>query len=257
MERLKHYLTLICSVMIILGLSISTQAADLVGQWTFEDGEELLDLAGNFGELQLTGATIENGQLDVGVGAWAVATDYQGPEIREVTLVSWLSMDDLSVLTGSALTLDQINADEFNGIVFGERQPQRWMNGSSFFRRTADFDPGFEETETGVLFQIAISHEDDGTGTAIVRGYRDGEPIGEYTQGDLAVWPTGDAEVFFGIRHGNAADGGPGNLDAHIEEARVYSGVLSQAEILGLGLQPSSVDSHAKLAASWGAMKSD
>ena len=228
MRSLRNYLALTFSVLLLLGGSISIQAAGLVGHWTFDD---LSDSTGNFEDIILQDATIAGGQLDVGVGMWAVATNYGGPEIGEVTLVAMLSMDDLSVLAGSALTLDQINADSFNGIIFGERQPQRWMNGSSNFSRTDDFDPGFEETETGVMFQIAISHEDDGSGTSIVRGYRNGELIGEYTQGPLATWATDDAEVFFGTRHGNAASGGPGNLDAHIEEAWVYSGVLSGEEL--------------------------
>ena len=100
---------------------------------------------------------------------------------------------------------------------------------------------------------LILSTDSDGSGTAIVRGYRNGELIGEYTQGDLAVWETGDAEVFFGIRHGNAETGGPGNLDAHIEEAWVYSGGLSGEELGTI----TATEPAGKLTTTWGAMKTD
>ena len=58
----SRYFTLTCSVLLVLGLSISIQAADLAGQWTFEDGEEMLDLAVKFGDLQIKDATVEDGQ---------------------------------------------------------------------------------------------------------------------------------------------------------------------------------------------------
>jgi len=251
MNNLKCYFTLICFVLLILGLSMLAQAASLVGHWTFESGEELKDLTGNFADLTLKGAEIADGQLDVTTGKWAIASPYAGPEIGEVTLMSWVSLDDLNVRAGSALTLDRINSDQFNGIIYAERQERRWMNGSSFFSRTEDADPGFEETETGVMIQMAITHEDDGGNH--VRVYRNGELIGDYTMGNLATWPTNDGEVFFGKRHGNT-DSGPGELDAHIEEARVYAGVLTQAEIQGLvNLTP--VAPRGKLATSWAALK--
>ena len=55
--------------------------------------------------------------------------------------------------------------------------------------------------------------------------------FGDYTKGPLVSWPKGDAEVFWGIRHGNANNGGPDNMDAHIEESRIYAGVLTSKEL--------------------------
>ena len=255
MRHLKPYFTLTCSVLLMLGLSMLAQAQNLVGHWTFEPGSELVDLTGNFADVTLNGATVDKGQLDVGTGKWAVASPYNGPEIAEKTLVSWLSLDDLDVQTGSALTIDRIATDEFDAIVYGERQAHRWMNGSSNFRRTQDAAPGFEETETGVLIQMALSYEDSG-GNAHLTLYRNGELIGDYTQGALATWEANDGEVFFGLRHGNATTGGPGNLDAHIEEARIYDSVLSQAEVQALAPGAvTAVTSRGKLATVWGAIK--
>ena len=50
----------------------------------------------------------------------------------------------------------------FDAIVYAERQPRRWMAGSSFFKRTQDAVPGFEEKETDKLIQMAISYGNDG-----------------------------------------------------------------------------------------------
>jgi len=257
MNNLKHNFILICSVLLMLGLSMVAEAAqkNVVGHWTFEPGEELKDLTGNFVDITLKGAEVKGGQLDVGSGKWAIASGYSGPKIAEKTMVSWASLDDLDVQAGSILTIDRISVDEFDAMVFGERQSHRWMAGSSFFRRTQDPAPGFEEKKTGELIQMAYTYEDSG-GNAHITLYRNGEVFGDYTQGALATWEKDDAEVFFGIRHGNTG-GGPGNLDAHIEEARIYGEVLSQAEIKKLRVGGESVTSRDKLAISWAAIKAE
>jgi hypothetical protein len=259
MRNLKLYFTLICIVLLMLSLPMlalgqAQKAETLVGWWTFEPGEELKDLMGNFADITLKGAKVEKGQLDVDMGKWAVASPYTGPEVKEKTLVSWLYLDDLNVMSGSSLTIDRISVDEFDATVYGERQPHRWMAGSSFFRRTQDPAPGFEEKEKGKLIQMAISYEDKG-GQAHIKLYRNGELIGDYTMGAIATWVKGDGEAFFGLRHGNVG-GGPGNLDAHIEECRIYGAVLSQDEIKALKLGTiRAVTPGGKLATTWAAMK--
>jgi len=220
----------------------SLASAALVGQWTFENGS-LADSTGNFPALALMGnASIINGQLDVnGSGTtatgWAVTSggSYGGPAITNKTLVSWVTLQGLETVAdaGSAITLDRVSIDQFDGIIFGERQFDRWMNGSSFFNRTQDFIPGFEETTIGTLIQMAISYEDLGGGNLRVTGYRNGVQIGQYVTPNASSWATGDAEVFFGLRHGSTG-GGPGALDALIAEGRIYNEVLSQAQIAAL-----------------------
>ena len=202
----------------------------LVGHWTFENGQGLKDLTGNFADVQLRGAGCDNGKLDLGAGKWAVAGDYKGPTITEKTLVSWVSIDSFNVQRGSVLTIDKVSVDEFDAIVLGERIRNHWMAGSSYFRRTTDPKPGFKETVVNKLIQLAISYEND-NGKAHIRLYRDGVMFGEYTRGYIASWPRGDAEVFWGVRHGNAKHGGPDSMDAHIEESRIYASVLTSEEL--------------------------
>ena len=215
---------------------------DLVGRWTFDPGEELVDTIGNFPDLALQGnALVVDGALDVNGGGtsasgWAyTAGNYSGPVIADKTLVSWFTLESLEnvVKAGSVITLDKVSADQFDGIIFAERQPNRWMSGSSNFQRTQDWNPGFAEIAVGEPIMMAITYEDLGGGQVQVTGYRNGEEIGSYVSASFVTWPTNDAEVFFGIRHGGAG-GGPGGIDALIDEARIYGSAGSAAQIRAL-----------------------
>ena len=49
------------------------------------------------------------------------------------TLVSWVTLDNLTQRGGSALTIQ--SGDRFDAIVLGEKVRGRWMAGSDYFRR--------------------------------------------------------------------------------------------------------------------------
>ncbi|MBM3847428.1 MAG: LamG domain-containing protein, partial [Verrucomicrobia bacterium] len=242
----------IASLFVTLAASIPSPASaavgpftgleDLVGHWTFESGEELMDRTGNFPDLRLKGdAMVAEGKLDLNgsgttASGWAVTDSdlgsYRGPAITSKTLVAWITLQGLDDIAkaGSAITLDRVSGDHFDGIIYAERQANRWMNGSSGFGRTADFSPGAEESATDQLIHLAITYEHLGGGQLRISGYRNGDPIGQYETGNASSWNTGDAEVFFGLRHGSLG-GGPGGLDALLHEARLYSRVLSASEV--------------------------
>lgn len=205
---------------------------DLVGHWTFEAGEELEDKTGHFEPLTLFGATVTDGALDVDdASTHAISGNYTGPTIREKTLVSWLSLDDLDVRSGSVLTIDNRDVDNFDGIVYAEREPLRWMAGSTNFARTQDAVV-FEETAAGQPIQMAISYRDLTGGDVEITICRNGSQIGQYTSSNMTEWTSGNAEAIFGRRHtpGTGTDG-PGFVDAKIDEARIYSGVLTCPEV--------------------------
>ena len=54
--------------------------------------------------------------------------------LLDKTLVAWVAPANLTQRGGSVLTIQQ--GDQFDGIVFGERVPGKWMAGSDFYRRT-------------------------------------------------------------------------------------------------------------------------
>ena len=243
MKNLKRCVILTCSVLLALALPMLAQA-QLLGHWTFDD---LSDSTGNFGDLELMGATVSDGMLSIGDGTWAITTGYSGPDITEKTLVAWLYLDDLDVKNGAPLGINKSSGDSFDAIVYAEREEHRWMAGSSNWSRTDDAVPGFEETETGVLIKLAVSYGDDGNGQTHVMIYRNDDLIGDYVKGAIATWVAGDTEAIFGPR---AIIGGNvyGWVVARVEEARIYGEVLSSDTI-------AAVTPGDKLTTSWGAMK--
>ena len=217
---------------IIIGCSNAHQEPAsnlLVGQWTFEGKYPNKDTKNNFGNIQLHGAKIHNGQLDVDPGNWARVSSYYGPSLTEKTLVTWVSLQTTSKQAGSALTIERISDGDFDAVVYGESQKYHWMSGSWGFWRTEKPNPGYKQAETLAKVQIAITYANN-KGNTRVRLYREGKLFGDYTKGKLQTYSRGNTEIIWGIRHGSEK-GGPGHLDALIEESRIYAGVLTPEEL--------------------------
>ena len=251
--RMKVYY--ICVMLLMLSMAVSVFAQDaqeehLVGWWLF-DSEK--DEIGNWEDITLHGAKITGGQLVVETGKWAHALDYTGPDITELSLVTWVSLDDYAKTNGSALTLDKETADQFCAIVWAERVDKQWMPGSSHFRRTADFPDAVTEKPTGEMVYLVITYEDVKNKYRIT-GYRNGESLGSFDMGDLRIWPAGDAEAIWGKRHVNGL-AGPGELNAHIEESRIYNVALTHDEVKSLEIGTLSVEPQDKLATQWAKLK--
>ncbi|MDA0813291.1 MAG: hypothetical protein O3C21_13000 [Verrucomicrobia bacterium] len=213
----------------------------LVGQWTFEPGEETIDVMRNFPKLFLKGdAVVTDGKLDLnGQGTrstgWAVmstATDerrYTGPDIGSKTLVSWVilqSLDD-AASAGSVITVDRILIDGgfSEGIYFAQYDPNQWeIGGNASFSRGREsedepfvqgeslepFVPGFEESEEtiGKLIKLAITFEHLEGGRNRITGYREAveagekiQKIGQFVKDKATIFGTGGADIFFGTRH--------------------------------------------------------
>ena len=251
-----HKIFTLFIVLLMLTVSISAiaqvQEKNLVGWWLFNDETEE---TGNWGDITLRGATIEKGQLVVQAGKWAHAVDYTGPEIEELTLVTWVSLDNYAKTAGSALTLDKLSKDQFRAIIWAEKVDKQWMPGSSNFRHTDNFPKAVTEEETGEQVFLAITYKGSGNQTEIT-GYRDGESLGSIKREALETWPEGDAEAIWGKRHDSGDGNGPGNLNSHIAESRIYDIALTQNEIQKLELEGLAVEARGKLATQWGAIKS-
>src|SRR5436190_11248498 len=54
--------------------------------------------------------------------------------LQDKTLVAWVSPSNLIQRGGSALTIDD-GQSHFDGIIFGEIEPKKWMPGSDFYNR--------------------------------------------------------------------------------------------------------------------------
>ena len=150
--------------------------------------------------------------------------------LRDKTLVAWVSPANLIQHGGSVLTIDDARS-HFDGIVFGELSPGRWMAGSDFYRRThREQGPWAEETsDSKALVQVAITYR----GKQVTL-YRNGRPYAEYTMASPPQEFGPQSVVVIGKRHLEQQD------DAHfigaIEDARIYDVALPADQIAALNL---------------------
>ncbi|MCX6926816.1 MAG: GH32 C-terminal domain-containing protein, partial [Verrucomicrobia bacterium] len=167
------------------------------------------------------------------LAAWALTAlvpSAQGAEsIRDKTLVVWVAPANLTQRAGSALTLDD-GQSHFDGIVFGELAPRKWMPGSDSFSRTMKEQKDWpEETaEGGTFVQIATVYQ--GREVSL---FRNGQPYAHYTMPNPPQSFGPAAVVLFGRRHLDAGD--PKNSFAgRIKDARIYDQPLDQNSIAAL-----------------------
>lgn len=191
--------------------------------WEF-DG----DLRDSIGELHGTAvgnARTENGALVLD-GTGFVETPTVPVVLEGKTLEAWVRLDGVDQRGGAAVSLETRDGVIFDAIVFGEREPGRWLAGSNNFVRSGSFGGPREEAAGVRAVQVAIVYAEDGTVTA----YRDGEIYGASVRtAPLQPFAASETEVLFGLRHRPA--GGNRLLKGRIERAAIYSRPLSAAEI--------------------------
>ena len=147
--------------------------------------------------------------------------------IGEKTLVAWATPANLTQRGGSVLSIDDRDA-HFDGIVFGEVAPARWMAGSDFYRRTLrSQEPLPQETaDAQTLVQIAIVYRRDG-----ISVFRNGSLYSQHPITELASFGK-DSAVILGLRHLDAQDGAC--FAGTIDDARLYDRALSADQIQSL-----------------------
>ena len=212
-----------------------------IANWDFD-----IDLRDSIGSLHgraIGGAKLENGALVVnGQGAY-VQTERLKLPLIEKTLEAWVILDNLQQRGGGAISVQTPGGLIFDAIVFGEREPQRWMAGSNGFVRTKSFSGPGEEQATSRAVHLAITYKADGT----ITGYRDGQPYGKPYKTGFQRYAAGQAELIFGLRHAPA--GGNKFLAARILKASLYNKALSSAAVAASAGRESGFVSEKKLLA--------
>lgn len=143
--------------------------------------------------------------------------------LKDKTLVAWVAPANLGQRGGSALTIDD-GESHFDGIVFGELAPKKWMPGSDGFRRTSKAQEKWPEENAGptTLVQVAIVYRGQE-----VTMYRDGR---EYARYSMKAPPQAfgpESVVIIGPRHAGNRDIFAGAVD----DARIYASALTTAQI--------------------------
>ena len=144
--------------------------------------------------------------------------------LQDKTLVVWAAPANLTQRGGSVLTLED-QQDHFDGIVFGEIAPAKWMAGSDWWRRTEKDQSAYvaETADANTLVQMALVYRGNQ-----VTVYRDGTL---YAQHAIAAPQSFGADSFavFGLRHLKAED--QAFFAGTIDDARIYDRALSVEQL--------------------------
>lgn len=251
-----QYICAVLIVLLMLTVSMSAiaqvQEKNLVGWWLFDDES---DETGNWGDIILRNAELKDGQLILTRDKWANSIEYDGPDISDVSLVTWVTLNDLDHTHGASISLDRRDVDQFVAIVYAERQARQWMPGSSHFRRTNDFPNVVNEDKVGEMVLLVITYELDG-GQYEITGYRNDKSMGSFKKGDARTWTSENAEAIFGARHTGGVENPVSNsITADIEEARIYNVALTHDEVKEMYSGDLPVEARGKLATKWAKIK--
>lgn len=192
-------------------------------QWEFDDS--LQDSIGGLHGTAHGQARVENGTLILD-GSSYVETSLVTSDISEKTLTAWVQLDSLDQRGGAVVTIAGQQNGVFDAIVFGEREPQRWMAGSNNFLRSDSFGGSAEVEVAKQPVHVAFVYQKDGT----IIGYRNGLPYGQsIRKSGLQSFQGNKTQVLFGLRHKPA--GGNRFLSGRIHSAALYDRALSADEV--------------------------
>lgn len=197
-------------------------------RWTFEGHTR--DIAGHLDAELKDGAVLRNGRLVLdGKGAHAVTSPLD-TEAGEKTFEAWVVLPNLDSRGGGIITLQSKGGSPFDSLVYGERQPRKWVAGSESFQRTRDLDAPAETSKVDEAVHVAVSYSADNR----IQFYRNGRPYGAaYTpvgpQGKLHRFPAKESVFLFGLRHTGGVNA---PFQGEIDEARFYDRALDPKEVL-------------------------
>jgi hypothetical protein len=205
------------------GQTRSAVAAGPMAVWTFD--HDAADAVGELhGELH-GGAEVRDGRLILnGEGAFLITPPLAATVVGK-TLEAWVSLSNLDQRGGGVMTIESADGHVFDSIVFGERNPGKWMAGSEYGVRFRDVDGPKESAGPAELVHLAIAYRDDGE----IAIYRNGVPYGSsYLPQPAQRFSANSARLLIGKRH---TGGGNPFFQGEIHEARIYPRMLSPEEI--------------------------
>ncbi len=195
-----------------------------LARWTFDHNPR--DERGPLHAELRGGAKLESGALVVDGKDGYAATAPLNKDLRAKTLEAWVRLDHPNQRGGGVMSVQTLDGGEFDAIVFGEREPGRWMAGSDFFRRTQSLSGESETKAHQRVVHIALVYHEDGT----VAAYREGKPYGKaYRAAAPKTFAAGKAQVVFGLRH--SPPGGNRMLQGVVAAAQLYDRALTAEEI--------------------------
>jgi len=212
-----------------------------LAEWDFTRGLE--DLRGKLHGTLMAGARRDAAGLHVDGKQAHVATPPLPVALKERTLEAWVRLDNLQQRGGGVISVQSLDGNTFDALVFGEQEPGRWLAGSEFFNRTQSFNGSVETEAQRRPIHLALTYHADGT----ISAYREGRPYGvAYRSSGPQPFAAGAAQVVFGLRHGTP--GGNRNLAGTIVRARLYDRALRPDEVANSAgrplIRPEEIQAH-------------
>lgn len=192
--------------------------------WDFSG--DLRDTTGSLHGKAMGAARVSGGALRLDGGSYVV-TPTLPISIQAKTFEAWVKLDNLEQRGGGVIGIQSPDGGVFDALVFGEKEPGRWLAGSDNYRRTQNFEAPPETEAKDRFVHIAVTYANDGT----ITGYREGAPYGKSFRIDRVMnfYKGGEFQVVFGLRH--APPGGSRLLKGSILRANLYDRALSPEEI--------------------------
>jgi hypothetical protein len=206
------------------GKPTSASSPSPIAAWDFT--KDLHDLVGDM-HVKLNGSAARTSAGLVVDGTSFASTTPLGRTVLEKTLEVRVQLKTLQQAGGGAISLQTIDGNVFDAIVYGELEAARWMAGSNGFQRTLSFRGPAEERADQAAVVMTQVHQADGT----ILAYRNGQPYGNPMRKEAAVkFEAGKSQILFGLRHGNGP-GGNRMLNATILAGKLYDRALSPEEV--------------------------
>lgn len=205
--------------------SETTELVDLkpIARWSFDENGD--DGIGALHGSLVGKARIEGGALVLEGGF--MKTKPLAKPLGAKTLEAVVQLDRLDQRGGAAMTVQTLNGNVFDAIVYGEAIERKWLAGSDFFKRTSPLNGPTETTAGEEPVRIALVYHANGS----VQMYRNGQPYADaYRKAALQSFAAGQSQVMFGLRHGvNATNGRI--LTGKIFEAQLFDRALTAEEV--------------------------
>lgn len=204
-----------------------------LAEWLFEEGPR--DSIGTLnGELKGS-AKIEQGALILDGKGFFVTAPVK-TALKEKSFEVLVQVANLEQRGGGVITVQDLQGNVFDSLVFGEQEPRRWLAGSNNFKRTQSFQASDENANPQTPIHLVLKYEKDGT----ISVFRNGAPYGKpYRAKELVEFNAGEAQILIGLRHGSPA--GNRLFYGRVLEARLYDRALTLQEVAALADQNASI----------------
>jgi hypothetical protein len=201
----------------------------MIGHWTFDGSNNLIDHKGNFADLKLNGATVVNGALKVGDNAWAEASDYSGIPFNNKTMVAWIRINPAPPLAATLFSVKKSDGTDPNSIMMGSFNGGKWLPATDSSPQAKSSAP--TSNSTAELVRVAVTYRQISSKEVQVKVYRNGSVLQEYIQETFPTYEA-NAKVLFGIVPTNEMP--VSCVETLIDEAQIYNGVLCLEDIMAL-----------------------